>query len=89
MKRPKPRDFVEVAVVVWDDAHMATRQDDLSTFDDGCEVITAGIYVTRKDSQGKYVSVVSDYIPEHDQVRVFHNIPKAIVKKIKKVRVYL
>ena len=52
-KRTKKRESLVLKLILWDDAHMAVRQDDPSSFKSGLKVLTAGINVTSDDPADK------------------------------------
>lgn len=86
----KSKKFVDIAVVVWDDASKASYQGPLKSFKNGLTVVTAGVDVKQMSARDRdrYVAVVSDYFPEIDEVRDFHSIPRGMVKRVKRIRVY-
>ena len=88
-RKPRNRDYIDIGVVVWDDAHMNTSQGKARSFGNGLKVITAGIWLSPGRKSKNYISVAADYMPELDEIRTFHNIPRGIVKLVRKVRVYL
>jgi len=88
----RPREFVDLIVVEWDDASYSGTQGDVNRFSPGIRVVSAGIAVqqARKRKSRSYVTFVTDKFPDMgDEVRNFNSVPRGMVLKTKKIRVYL